>query len=536
MRATALFLTLACAGCCLGSSRSPSTDLASPLPSSPELALDVEDPFIYARTERSPAAPPARFAAPWPVDVGGPVHDWPDDAPPQEQAIRRLCAGDPAAMRAWTDAARRTAASTPHEAALARLADHVEYCSSPRFCANGRDALDAASGIDRDLALLAMATCGDDRDAAVLDVDAAPPAARFRWLGARRYRDGALPAASAGHVAALRTLLDLVVLGDVRSEMRARQAVMLVRAMRGGDEALRASIGGLAPNARSLVTEALERPGGGAADEGPEPDAMGPDERAECAREGGWEGQACLLELARLDRARAVEVARALGDSDEALRSTVEALTRFPEAGGLEARLRELGLVADCATNGDVLDAPEVLVACQRGTHFDPETGTYPVGHDALLAELALLAPGALDDVVWEEIPPGAAHAGLIADYAVEDGELVENEASEGPYALRAYSRGERFEIPAQQLDDWYDLEAVIALLNAVARSRESDVRWLVVEPTGGNDATVVAGPEGGLRAAIDEHLIEPVGAGASATARDAEADLIRELFERGEF
>jgi hypothetical protein len=435
-------------------------------------------------------------------------------------------------MRAWTTAARHALADAPREAAIARLASHLDYCSSPALCGHGRDALESATGIERDIALLAVATCGDERDEAVLDVEVAPAAARFRWLGARRDRGEVMPAASAGHLAAVRTLLELAVPRDFYEEQRARDAVGVLRAMPGGDAALRASMETLAPHPRELVMAALAV---GTPDPASE-NAPTADAQAACAREGGWEGRACLDGLARTDRARAIAVAAEIDPSDEAMRASLDVLTRFPVVGGLEARLLELGLVGECAPSAQLRDAPAVLLACARGLSFDPETGTYPVGHDALLAELSFLAPGALDDVVWEEIPPAAASSVSIADYVTEDGELIENDEPEGPYALRAYSRGDRFEVPARQLDDWYDLEAVIALVNAVARERESDVRWLLVQPTGGNGATIVAGPEAGLRTAIGEHLLEPVATNASATARDAEAEFIRGLIERGEF
>ncbi len=60
---------------------------------------------------------------------------------------------------------------------------------------------------------------------------------------------------------------------------------------------------------------------------------------------------------------------------------------------------------------------------------------------------------------------------------------------------------GKRYQIEARNLGDWYDIGAVIALLNSVSRDRSSAIRFAVL-PTGDQLAYVIAGPVAGLRAA----------------------------------
>lgn len=163
-----------------------------------------------------------------------------------------------------------------------------------------------------------------------------------------------------------------------------------------------------------------------------------------------------------------------------------------PPPEPLVARLRALGLlpsgVAPARLAG-ATTAAELLVAAGRGHAFDTETGTYPNEHDSLLRALAALQPDAIPGAVFEEVAP-----------ALDD--------EEQPYLLRAYVGGERFDAEARNLGDGWDVEAAVGLLNAVARARGADVRWVSLA-TEDQVATVVAGPTPALRAAIGEGLLE---------------------------
>jgi hypothetical protein len=149
-----------------------------------------------------------------------------------------------------------------------------------------------------------------------------------------------------------------------------------------------------------------------------------------------------------------------------------------------------------------------------RATSFDVETGTFPNEHDVLLRDLAALAGPALRDAVFEQVPP------------------PEPDGEEGnrPYVLRAYAGGSRYEVQARALDDWYDVEAVVGLLNAVARDRASDVRFLILEPEG-QVARVAVGPATALARAVKAGTVK-VGPADEAReiGRGAEQRVIEQL------
>ena len=54
---------------------------------------------------------------------------------------------------------------------------------------------------------------------------------------------------------------------------------------------------------------------------------------------------------------------------------------------------------------------------------------------------------------------------------------------------------------------DWYDVPAVLGMLNALATQRGSESRWTTL-PTSGQEATVVAGRGPALKALAAEGLI----------------------------
>ena len=124
------------------------------------------------------------------------------------------------------------------------------------------------------------------------------------------------------------------------------------------------------------------------------------------------------------------------------------------------------------------------------GLHlFDVETGTFPNEHDSLLRSLADMVRPALDGVVFEEIAPDI-------------------DAEDGGYVLRAYVDGQRLETTAENLGDWYDVDAVLRLLDAVLLERRSDQRFVLLE-TMDQTATIVGGKADVLRAALDAGLIK---------------------------
>ena len=99
------------------------------------------------------------------------------------------------------------------------------------------------------------------------------------------------------------------------------------------------------------------------------------------------------------------------------------------------------------------------------------------------------VALAALDGVVFEEIAPDI-------------------DAEDGGYVLRAYVDGQRLETTAENLGDWYDVDAVLRLLDAVLLERRSDQRFVLLE-TMDQTATIVGGKADVLRAALDAGLIK---------------------------
>jgi hypothetical protein len=179
-----------------------------------------------------------------------------------------------------------------------------------------------------------------------------------------------------------------------------------------------------------------------------------------------------------------------LAQAMQPLASTPQAATAATsDARALAARLRDLGFNrVDPDHTGDATTADDLLVGAGHGYWFDVETGTFPNEHDSLLRSLADTVRPALDGVVFEEIAP---------DIDDED----------GGYVLRAYVDGQRLETTAENLGDWYDVDAVLRLLDAVLHERRSDQRFVLLE-TMDQTATVVGGKAEVLRAALEAKLI----------------------------
>jgi hypothetical protein len=204
----------------------------------------------------------------------------------------------------------------------------------------------------------------------------------------------------------------------------------------------------------------------------------------------------------------------------------------------LARRLRESGLLwrGPLDDGGNPLPSPgataaEILTATGPVHCFDVETGQYPNEHDGLLYDLAELAGPPLAEAVFEEEPPPieVEHGRWL--YKGREMTSLPPEVRLGqPYVLRAHLAGQVYETDAQDLGDWYDLDQVLALLNAVAAHRQSDVR-LATLPTGDQTACVIAAPAKVLRAAVQSGLLKVESAGKAAEAgKGFEAEVLRQL------
>jgi hypothetical protein len=76
---------------------------------------------------------------------------------------------------------------------------------------------------------------------------------------------------------------------------------------------------------------------------------------------------------------------------------------------------------------------------------------------------------------------------------------------------LRATSHGDTFFVDTTSDGDYYDLDAIVGLLNVVARARGAEVRYLVVVDPLAEEA-IVLGPPGELASAVAEGLLAVPG------------------------
>ena len=187
----------------------------------------------------------------------------------------------------------------------------------------------------------------------------------------------------------------------------------------------------------------------------------------------------CIETLARIDWAAARKHAtKATPGVRESLGGTADALDRFDSSDAMVKHLADRGWALKIPkTARTPTNIREALQIGGRATRFDTETGSFPNNHDELMFRLARLAGDDLKGVVFEEIPPD------------------ESEMDSGGYELRAYADGQRYVVPAENHGDWYDVDAVLGLLNALLVAKKSSWRYAVV-PTGGQDIIVVTAPE----------------------------------------
>jgi hypothetical protein len=247
-----------------------------------------------------------------------------------------------------------------------------------------------------------------------------------------------------------------------------------------------------------------------------------------CAQEGpSQQAERCLAHLAALDRSAAVEIARKWSQAElpEWAQPIVAALLKFPVADGLEAYLDGLGLTdqlhLDLAEHEErPITLQELLLQRGRAHVFSLHRREDSVRHDELLRELASLAPGVLDGLLFEQIPPAEAQL-EDEDLEKEPAEDLETEEGEEEdfrdYApaerLVASGGGRRYEASAKgefaldEDDDFIDAVAVLDFLNALARARGRDVRWVLFD-TGGDACVVAAGPASALESLQAQGLI----------------------------
>jgi len=194
----------------------------------------------------------------------------------------------------------------------------------------------------------------------------------------------------------------------------------------------------------------------------------------------------CFRRLAELDRERAAGIAQsriargnvpllglpAVGDPPPYVSELEHEVRRFPSEGSVTAALASCGIgsapVRPWEHPVTVLDA---LASRDRALTLDPESGTFPTPHDALLRRLAHLVSPALDEVVFEQVAPD------------------ETQMAVGRYTLRAFTGQSVLETYARNYGDFYDVEAAVGFVNALLLRRGALDRCRVV---GHTEATAI--------------------------------------------
>lgn len=196
--------------------------------------------------------------------------------------------------------------------------------------------------------------------------------------------------------------------------------------------------------------------------------------------------------------------------------------TNDPALATLAVELHALGFTrVDPAHPPEGSDAASMLTEAGHAYWFDVETGTFPNQHDSLLRSLADLIQPTLAGVVFEEVAP-------------EYDEDADANDVDGVYLLRAYVDGQLLETQAEDLGDWYDVDAVLRLLDAVLLERKAAERFLLLETTD-QTAVIVAAEGAVLEAAIRAHLLTAGDPDAAeALGKGFEQRVLRSLQQGG--
>ena len=211
-----------------------------------------------------------------------------------------------------------------------------------------------------------------------------------------------------------------------------------------------------------------------------------------------YEVYECLLNLARSDREMATTQARVLKSwdivekQDNALSVLITTLDRFESDTELGTYLTDIGALGGKGAFEDDDSLPSLVPqsffeARSRVVWFDAETGMFPNNHDWLLAEIAAKAND-LYTARFTEIAP--------ADYDSDD-----------PYTLQADLNGKTYELQAENYGDWYDVGAILTLLNMLSIDQDLDDRFVML-PTGDQTAIIMVIHRSALRTLIDDGLM----------------------------
>ncbi len=226
---------------------------------------------------------------------------------------------------------------------------------------------------------------------------------------------------------------------------------------------------------------------------------------------GSWKHRStthnCLRRLAYKDwpKARA-EAAHILtwNIANADLGELIDTLSNYESADAVAEVMRAYGLLDGDGEQETIeyydedwepLTGSDWLLKAGNQFGFDAETGMHPNHHDSLLYDLAALFGDKFADATFAETAP--------------------HWESEEPYQLHATLGDQEWNRQAANYGDWYDVSAVLDLINEMAADIDSPNRIIALE-TGDQTVTVIVGPGQSLVAAAADGLIRPAGADAS--------------------
>jgi hypothetical protein len=158
-----------------------------------------------------------------------------------------------------------------------------------------------------------------------------------------------------------------------------------------------------------------------------------------------------------------------------------------------EQRLRELLLIplgAPVPTDSRPEYWDETFMRLGRGYGFEPEAGEFPVDHERLVRDLLPFVTPLLDGARFTQVLPGE-----------EDVERAED-SNRGRYTLRLTHGGQRFGVTFHDISSYYNINAVLALLNAALEPCDTTLRFF------GLGDVVIVGPLRGVQQAMREGFI----------------------------